>query len=158
MPTQSVYRGYDGLAYGKEELEAVMRSHYAEIIEFVTTPEFRSAMEEMTSLLPEERPNFVYDVLLNDDELAKRGIRRPNGLLIQRSAFGDRRPTLFVVKKFLPEKYKNVWQNVNITFDNAFLDESVSRDPATSWRPPLPVELQAAAMAKGMPLENIGSQ
>jgi hypothetical protein len=149
------YSGYDGLAYEQAELARVMRSNYDDIIGFVTTPEFRRLMEEMSSLHPNDRPQFVFDVLLNDDALAERGIHRPEGMLIQRSAFGDRRPTLFVVKKFLPEEYKDVWQNVNITFDNAFIDESVGRDPATSWRPPLPADAQAAAMAKGLPLESL---
>ncbi|MBO6602034.1 hypothetical protein [Rhodophyticola sp.] len=154
-PQTLPYTGYDGLAYDRDELARVMRATYDEIIDFVTTPEFKALMTEMSALSPVERPRFVFDVLLNDEALASRGIVAPEGLLIQRSAFGDRRPTLFVVKKFLPEEYKNVWQNVNITFDNAFVDESVGRDPETSWRVPLPADVQAAAMARGKELETV---
>jgi hypothetical protein len=147
--------GYDCLAYDRAELAAAMRRTYDEIIDFVMTPAFRSVIEEFDTLEPAERPPFVLDVLLNPAELERRGVVVPEGMLIQRSAFGDRRPTLFVVKKYLPQPFTDVWQNVNITFDNAFADEAVSRDPATCWRPPLPVELQAAAMAMGRDLETI---
>jgi hypothetical protein len=90
---------YAGLAYGRAELATVMRRTYDEIIDFVTTPEFEALMEEMGRLPAVERPRFVVSVLLNDEALKNRGIVVPDGLLIQRSAFGDRRPTLFVVKK-----------------------------------------------------------
>lgn len=75
-------------------------------------------MEDLGAFHPIHRPKFVFDVLLSDDALAARGIKRPENILIQRSAFGDRRPIIFVVKRFLPEEFSNVWQNVNITFDN----------------------------------------
>jgi hypothetical protein len=42
---------------------------------------------------------------------------------------------------------------VNITFDNEFVDSAVSRDPEKCWRPPLPVNVQAQAMAEGRDLE-----
>ena len=146
---------YSNLSYGQDELAQVMRVAYDDLIEFVTTPEFRAVMEELKNLRSEERPAFVLSVLLNTKELTKRKIHTPDGILIQRSAFGDRRPTLFCVKKYLPDKYSNVWQNVNLTFDNQFLDESVSRAPEIAWREPLPVNLQAEAMASGVDLEQI---
>jgi hypothetical protein len=71
--------------------------------------------------------------------LAKRGVERPPDLLIQRSAFGDRRPTLFCVKKWLPPDM--FWENVNITFDNEFDDNAIPRDES-AWRAPVPVALQ----------------
>ncbi len=143
------YSGYDGLTYDRTELTAAMRRTYDELIDFVSTPEFGKIMEEIGNLHHTKRPAFVLDVLLKDDVLEARGVHRPEAVLIQRSAFGDRRPTIFVVKKFLPEKYKDVWQNVNITFDNEFIDASVGRDPATSWRAPLAPDEQAAAIAAG---------
>lgn len=152
---QMPYSGYAGLEYDREELMAAMRKTYDEIINFVATDAFHEVMTEMGALRPEDRPKFVFDVLLSDDALAERGVTRPEGLMIQRSAFGDRRPTLFVCKKWLPEKYKNVWQNVNITFDNAFVDDSVSREQETNWRHPLPIEEQEVAIAKGRELETI---
>ncbi len=144
---------YPNLSYSREELAKVMRVTYDELIDFVTTPEFRAIMKEFGDLHSQERPAFVVSVLLDKEELAKRGVHIPEGILIQRSAFGDRRPTLFCVKKYLPHAYTDVWQNVNLTFDNQFADESVSRAPELAWRAPLPVDLQAQIMADGGDLE-----
>ncbi|MEI9994468.1 MAG: hypothetical protein WDM91_07730 [Rhizomicrobium sp.] len=155
MSAPATDRTYDRLGYGREELAAVMRRTYADIIDFVTTPAFKSVMAEMGRLPLAERPGFVVSVLLQEDALRARGVFVPEGLLLQRSAFGDRRPTLFVVKKYLPEKYANVWQNMNITFDNEFLDAAVSREPEKCWRLPLPVDVQAVAMAEGRALESL---
>jgi len=114
---------------------------YDEIINFVTSDPFKAVYEELMSLEPTQRPKFVADVLLDDRELAKRGVVRPPGLLILRSAFGDRRPTLFCVKKWLPSDLHMFWENVNITFDNHYDDAAIPRDES-AWRPPLPVPLQ----------------
>jgi hypothetical protein len=132
-----------------------MRATYDELIEFVTTPAFKAVMAEFEEIDSAERPAFVVSVLLNKEELARRGVNVPEGVLIQRSAFGDRRPTLFCVKKFLPKKYHDVWQNVNLTFDNRFPDNSVARTPDIAWREPLPIDLQAKAMAEGRDLEKV---
>ena len=147
--------GYDAKPYDQAELRAVMRATYDELIDFVTTPEFQSILSEMHRLHQNERPKFVVDVLMSKDALSRRGVSVPDGILIQRSAFGDRRPTLFVVKKFLQEGYNDIWQNVNLTFDNQFLDSSVSRETDLSWREPLNFNLQANAIADGKPLESI---
>jgi hypothetical protein len=149
------YNMYENLSYGREELAHAMRAAYDALIDFITTPEFRRLMKEFGDLHGQERPSFVVSVLLNKEELARRGIYPPEDILIQRSAFGDRRPTLFCVKKFLPHKFSDVWQNVNITFDNVFMDESVSRAPEFAWREPLPINLQAQVMANGGDLEQI---
>lgn len=146
---------YKHLSYGQNELASAMRETYNDLIDFVTTPAFKAIMTEFGGLNSTDRPAFVLSVLLNKEELARRGVNVPEGVLIQRSAFGDRRPTLFCVKKFLPEKYSDVWQNVNLTFDNLFPDESVGRTPEIAWRAPLPVELQAVAMAEGKNLEEV---
>ena len=140
------------LAYTIDELRDVMLEYCDKIIAFVTSEQFRAVMDEMSDLSHLERPLFVHDVLLNDTELKKRGVIAPEGILIQRSAFGDRRPTLFAVKHFLPEKYRNVWENVNITFDNEYLTE-VPRDREICWRAPLQPDEQAQAMVEGRPLE-----
>ena len=144
---------FDELSYTQSELQHVMRVHYDKIIDFITSDSFISTMEEMSEMSHLERPRFVSDVLLSKDELFKRGIEIPEGILIQRSAFGDRRPTLFAVKHFLPEKYSDVWQNVNITFDNEFVDSAISRERSKCWRPPLNPALQAEKMALGECLE-----
>lgn len=146
---------YSKLSYDRDELAQAMRETYDEIIDFITTSEFKSIMKELSTLSSQERPSFVARVLMDSKELAGRGVQPPEGVLIQRSAFGDRRPTLFVIKKFLPEKYTDIWQNVNITFDDAFADGSVSRAPEFAWRQPLPVDLQANIMARGEDLQQV---
>ncbi len=146
---------YLGLPYDQEELAQAMRKTYAELIDFVTSPEFKAVWEELGSLRPEERPDFVRSVLLNKEELKKRGVVPTEGILIQRSAFGDRRPTLFCVKKYLPEKYHSTWENVNLTFDNPFNQEDISRKAEVAWRRPLPVEVQSQLMASGIDLEEL---
>lgn len=149
---------YAHLAYGQAELQAAMRTHYDKIIDFVTSEPFKALMEEMSRLSHLERPQFVHDVLLDKAELKRRRVVVPDGILIQRSAFGDRRPTLFAVKHFLPERYSDVWQNVNITFDNLYLDGEIARDRETCWRPPLPPDVQAQAMADGLELEELDTR
>lgn len=144
---------YAGLGYDQAELADAMRAGYDDLIDFVSTPAFKAMMQDFSKLAPSARVVFVQDVLLSESELAKRGIEVPAGVLIQRSAFGDRRPTLFCVKTFLPEKFQNVWQNVNITFDNEFADSMISREADIAWRPPLPVALQAELMATGARLD-----
>jgi hypothetical protein len=124
-----------------------MRGLYDKLIGFVSSPPFRQLMAELNDLPEGQRPFFVQRVLLDDNELAARGIEVPDGILIQRSAFGDRRPTLFAVKHFLPEGMNDVWQNVNLTFDNQYGDADVSRDRDVCWRPPLSPGLQANLLA-----------
>lgn len=148
-------RGYEGLEYDKRELSMVMRRTYDEIIDFVTTAEFQALMAEMGRLPSVERPYFVASILMDNAQLASRGIVAPPGILIQRSSFGDRRPTLFVVKKFLPERYLNVWQNVNITFDDEYPAGGISRDATTSWRAPIAPDVQALAMSEARNLETL---
>src|SRR5262245_38113954 len=96
---------YPGLAFGKSELAAAMRQTYDELIAFVTQPAFQAVYKELRALPVTERPAFVNKVLLRPEELERRGVRVPPKILIQTSAFGDRRPTLFAVKKFLPAKF-----------------------------------------------------
>ena len=146
---------YPGLDFSQAELAAAMRQTYDELIAFVATPEFRALHADVMSLPKTQRPVFVTRVVLSADERERRGITVPHGILIQVSAFGDRRPTLFVVKKFLPPRYHRAWENVNITFDNEYRDADVSRDPNMAWRPPLPVNLQHAVMASGISLDEL---
>lgn len=124
-----------------QHLREVCRTEYDRLIDFITTDDFKVTYEELMALPPVERPQFVVDVFLDDAELEKRGIHRPSDLLILRSAFGDRRPSLFCVKKWLPPELHMFWENVNVTFDNEFEDEEIPKDER-AWRPPLPVALQ----------------
>ena len=93
---------YEGLDFGRVELMGVMRETYDDIISFVTIPSFKAFYEEMMDMEPERRPAFISRVLFRPEELRRRGIVVPDGILIQTSAFGDRRPTLFAVKKMMP--------------------------------------------------------
>ena len=146
---------YPNLDFSRDDLAAAMREHYDKLIAFVSTLEFKKAHDELRQLPLHQRPAFVDSVFMQPQELIRRGISVPDGILIQRSAFGDRRPTLFAVKMFLPKRFHKAWENVNITFDNDFLDETVSRAPEKAWRSPLPVELQSAALSMGENLEAV---
>jgi hypothetical protein len=143
---------YDGLEFDQAELAAAMSANYQDILEFITQPAFQAMFAEMMALPPTERPAYVTSVWLEPLERESRGLVVPEGILIQVSAFGDRRPTLFVVKKFLPEKYHSAWENVNWTFNNDFKDEDVPRDPESSWRLPLSVSVQNALLSSGSDL------
>ncbi|RST13001.1 hypothetical protein E2C00_16670 [Streptomyces sp. WAC05374] len=149
---------YPGLDFGREELSAVMRRTYDELIEFVTTPEFQAVHDELMELQESERPEFVQRVLLDPEELRSRGVMVPSGILIQMSAFGDRRPTLYAVKKFLPEKYHRAWENVNLTFNNSYDESAIPSDAEASWRAPLPVALQNELIAQKVDLRVVPSE
>jgi len=154
-PMGSDEANYPGLDFGRVELMRVMREAYDDIIAFVTKPGFRAFYEEMMSLDPKLRPGFISRVLFQPDEMRRRGILVPEGILIQTSAFGDRRPTLFAVKKMMPAKYQMVWENMNLTFNNEFKDDDVSKSDENAWRPPLPVALQNELLARGEDLESV---
>lgn len=124
-----------------------MRKTYDELIDFVLQPSFKSLVEELYALAPHERPNFVKTHILDRKALRDKGVNIPDGILIQRSSFGDRRPTLFVVKKYLPEGFNFAWENLNLTFDQDYADNEISREGEKAWRKPLPFEVQAALSA-----------
>jgi hypothetical protein len=145
---------YPKLDFDRDELSQAMREGYDDLIEFITRPAFQAIYAELMALPAKDRPGFVSSVLLNSDELAARGLDVPDGILIQTSAFGDRRPTLFAVKKFLPKKFHKAWENVNWTFSNDFDLDDIRKDAENSWRPPLPVSLQNALMSSERDLES----
>ena len=149
---------YDGFPFNRSELTSIMRKTYDDVIAFVLTPSFKQFHKELYNLPAEDRPSFLASVLFNPLELERRGIHVPKDILIQRSAFRDRRPTLFAVKKFLLKKYHGAWENMNITFDNEYTDTEVSRDVEKSWRPPLPVGLQNTYLASDNDLESIPTE
>jgi hypothetical protein len=97
-------------------LDVVVRETLQDVIRFVCAPEFQSVVEELYGLPREERARFVESVLLNEGELKSRGIVTPEGLIVQRSVFGDGRPTLFCVSKLLPAGY--LWHKATVTFDS----------------------------------------
>lgn len=93
-----------------------IRAALAEISDFVQTPPFAALLAELWALPQEQRKVFVRDVLIDSAELRRRDVVVPAGLVVQRSAFRDRRPTLFCVTKHLPPGL--LWEKVTITFDN----------------------------------------
>ena len=145
---------YSNLSFTPGELASAMRDTYDELITFVSQPAFRVIYEELSALAPAERPKFINDVIVNRAELERRGVRIPAGVLVQTSAFGDRRPNLFAVKKFLPERFHAAWENVNLTFDNEHDDKDVSHDPEMAWRKPLPVAIQSHLIATNAALDD----
>jgi hypothetical protein len=100
------------------DLGLIMKEILQEIYDFVSRREFQLVLRDLYSLPVEERANFVETVLLNKEILKKGGVIAPDGLVIQRSVFGDGRPTLFCVSKLLPERYWHYWKKLTITFDN----------------------------------------
>lgn len=100
-----------------EGFRAMVSEAVADVSEFVASPSFQQALAEMAPMSPGRRDHFVRTVLLNPDELSRRGLTPPDGMVIQRSEFGDKRPTCFCVSKFLPEESK-AWRRVTMTFDN----------------------------------------
>jgi hypothetical protein len=143
----------DKLGFDPEELASAMREAYGKLIDFVNTPAFLEAYRELMDTPVRERPKFVANVFFQPSELDKRGIEVPEGILIQTSAFGDRRPTLFVIKKLLPPKFNLAWGNVNLTISNEYAGASIPRDPSKAWRTPLPVQIQNALLRSGVDLE-----
>lgn len=93
--------------------ERALSDAVAELTEFTETPQFQRMLAEMDALSFEERDLFVRQHLLAPQELERRGLTPPEGIVIQRSSFGDGRPTVFAVVKYLPNDYRKV----TITYD-----------------------------------------
>jgi hypothetical protein len=98
-------------------LETVMQDALERIKEFAFSEPFVGVLAEFWSTPEAERAEYVSRVLLAPEELRKRGVRLPDDLLIQRTAFRDNRPTQFAIVKHLPDGY--LWRKATITFDNS---------------------------------------
>jgi hypothetical protein len=129
---------------------------YDRLLQVAATDAFQRLLGELYELPPSERPHFVTAVILRQEEREARGVFLPDDILVLRSAFGDRRPTLFCLKRYLSRDLHRYWQNVNLTFDNAVPDETVPRDER-AWRKPLAATVQAAVIANGLDAEAIDS-
>ncbi len=103
-----------------EVIGAVIRLELERIIQFVSTPPFQALLEEMEKVPADDRPQFVLEVVLNADAIAKRGIVLPDGMQFQRSTFHDGRPTLFCVSCMTDLAYP--WRKLTVTFDNQMID------------------------------------
>lgn len=86
------------------------------IARYTSSEPFRRMYDAMGGMSFEAKTRFVRTVLLNPDELERRGLTPPPGVRIQRSEFGDRRPTVFCVTQALPEGAQ--WKRMTITFDH----------------------------------------
>ncbi|WP_328914122.1 MULTISPECIES: hypothetical protein [unclassified Streptomyces] len=99
------------------ELSRWMAEGLAAIGRYTASEPFqRMFYGEMAAMSFEEKSHFVRSVLLNSEELARRGLTPPEGIRIQRSEFGDQRPTVFCVSQALPEGAQ--WKRITITFDH----------------------------------------
>jgi hypothetical protein len=99
-----------------EGLDAAIRQALTEISQFTSTAKFQNLLQELYDLPINDRARFVESVIIEDSALRSRGIDTPQGMIVQRSAFGDKRPTLFCVTKYLPPGYQ--WKKVTLTFDS----------------------------------------
>lgn len=81
---------------------------------YTATPGFQRMYAELRAMSRAEQADFVHRVLLDPGELGRRGLTPPDGIVIQRSEFGDQRFTSFCVTRRLP--HGAAWQRVTITF------------------------------------------
>ena len=146
---------YPNLDFTPRELRDAMRAAYDELIAFVTSKAFDRFYRALMALPPRDRPAFVARGLFSEEGLREWQIVIPDGVVIQTSAFGDRRPTLFAVKKMMPDRFHCVWENMNLTFNNEFKEVDVPTDAASAWRAPLPVSLQNSLIAKAVDLQSV---
>lgn len=98
----------------RDAVQKEAREGLEEIRDFIITDEFISLLGKLYDLPPEDRDSYVRTILLDPVELRKRGVRTPDGIKIQRSQFGDHRPTIFCVTKLMSDGVRKV----TYTFDN----------------------------------------
>ncbi len=98
----------------REAVRVEAREGLEKIRDFVTTDAFIRLLGELYDRDQEDRDAFVRQVLLDGDQLHKRGITVPEDIKIQRSQFGDQRPTIFCVTKLMSDGIRKV----TYTFDN----------------------------------------
>lgn len=98
-----------------EAVRTEVRAGLEDIRDFVTTDPFVTLLEELYELEPEQRDDFVRSTLLDEEQLAARDVHVPDGMKIQRSQFGDGRPTLFAVTKVMADGVRKV----TYTFDSS---------------------------------------
>lgn len=98
------------------QIQGALIKEFVGLKAFVLQPGFQHLLDELYAQPENLRKKFVLDVILNADEIRKRGIEIPNEVYLRRSYFTDNRPTLFCVTKRTPLAYP--WDKVTITFDN----------------------------------------
>ena len=147
---------FDDLPFTLFELQKSMSETYDELLDLFFSENFQNVWEHMKKQNGIARFNFISQTIL-DREVLKRdwSVIVPDQILIERSSFGDRRPTLFCLKKYLPEKFHQVWENVNLTFDEEYEMHSIPTTSDVAWREPLIPGVQSLLLAAGLPLEEI---
>ncbi|WP_144750649.1 hypothetical protein [Curtobacterium pusillum] len=90
------------------------------IRDFITNDAFIRVLGELYDHAPEDRDAYVRSVLLDPEALRARGVIVPEGIKVQRSQFGDRRPTIFCVTKLMRDGVRKV----TYTFDNESIPAS----------------------------------
>lgn len=133
----------------RADIQTAMRAGYDKLISVVETTAFQNVLVELFGLPRKMRPDFVRSVLLTEIGRISRDINLPQDVLLVRSSFGDRRPTLFCLKIYLPQHLWYPWQNVNITFDEFYSDDDIPRDDR-AWRVGLGFDQQAGLIAAGI--------
>ncbi|WP_299955360.1 hypothetical protein [uncultured Modestobacter sp.] len=98
----------------REAVRNEARAGLEEIRDFITTDEFITLLGDLYDRAPEDRDEFVRTELLDSARLRARNITIPEGMKIQRSQFGDNRPTIFCVTKLMPDGVRKV----TYTFDS----------------------------------------
>lgn len=98
------------------ELAGWMSEGLQAIGKYTAGEPFQRMYRDMAAMSMEDKTRFVRTVLLNPEELDRRGLTPPAGIRIQRSEFGDRRPTVFCVSQALPAGA--LWKRITITFDH----------------------------------------
>jgi hypothetical protein len=98
----------------REAVQHEARAGLEAIRDFITSNEFIRVLGELYEHAPEDRDAFVRTVLLDPEALQRRGITVPEGIKVQRSQFGDHRPTIFCVTKLMSDGVRKV----TYTFDN----------------------------------------
>ncbi len=131
-----------------------MKAGYERLFRVIQTTEFQAVLEKVYGLPLSERPGFVKEYLLSEEGRRSLGLLLPPDVLLLRSTFGDRRPTLFCLKTYLPDECQAPWQNVNVTFDIAYDDREVPKDER-AWRLGLPFDVQAALMSSGFSVDEV---
>jgi hypothetical protein len=101
----------------REAIRTEAREGFLAIREYITSDAFISMLGELYDLPVEDRDQFVRTELLDVRRLAARGILPPDGLKVQRSQFGDHRPTIFCVTKLMSDNVRKV----TYTFDSESL-------------------------------------
>lgn len=97
-----------------EAIKDEVRRGLEEIRDYITTDPFVRMLEELYALQPSDRDAFVRTQLLDAAHLRERDITPPADIKVQRSQFGDDRPTIFCVTKLMSDGIRKV----TYTFDN----------------------------------------